>query len=121
MVDVLLLCTQAAACSYVIHYAVAAAGAILPRRDPVDRRLIEELKTRTGRIIDHPSDVGGWPQLRSATPPEDADRDGMPDQWESKHQLDPRKAADCRADADGDGFPATTFRFSGYSHNSVTR
>ena len=55
------------------------AGASLPRRDAVDRRLVSEVVPRKGRTIDHPDDVGGWPRLRSAQPPQDADRDGMPD------------------------------------------
>ena len=34
----------------------------------------------------------------------DADNDGLPDEWEKKHGLNPGDAADAQADADGDGF-----------------
>lgn len=38
------------------------AGASQPR-DTVDRRIVAEVKARSGRIIDRESDVGGWPDL----------------------------------------------------------
>ncbi|MDO9364289.1 MAG: pectate lyase [Sphingopyxis sp.] len=38
------------------------AGASLPR-DPVDRRVVADVASRGGRIIDRESDVGGWPDL----------------------------------------------------------
>ena len=34
----------------------------------------------------------------------DADADGLPDEWEKKHSLNPSDAADANADADSDGF-----------------
>jgi hypothetical protein len=40
------------------------AGATLPRRDAVDRRLVEEVRTGGGRIIDSQQEVGGWPEYR---------------------------------------------------------
>jgi hypothetical protein len=40
---------------------LAGAGATRPRRDAVDRRLVREVETRTGKIIDSQKDVGGWP------------------------------------------------------------
>ena len=39
---------------------LAGAGATLPRRDAVDARIVREVETRTGRIIDSQKDVGGW-------------------------------------------------------------
>jgi len=79
-------------------------GATRPQRDAADNRLIQEVKTNTGRIIDHPSDVGGWPKLATGSPPPDADGDGMPDAWETSHGLNPRDAADASADRDRDGY-----------------
>lgn len=38
------------------------AGASLPR-DAVDRRIVADVKKRSGRIIDNQNDVGGWPDL----------------------------------------------------------
>jgi hypothetical protein len=55
----------------------------------------------------------GAPDRRRSTPfppPEpgaplpDADGDGMPDEWETKHKLQPADAADCWADPDRDGY-----------------
>jgi pectate lyase len=84
--------------------ALAQAGASLPKRDAVDRRLIEEVKARKGQFVDHPSDVGGWPELRSAAAPKDEDEDGMPDEWEVKHGLNASAGWDHRGDEDGDGY-----------------
>lgn len=67
-------------------------GALLPSRDPVDQRLVREVESRTGKIIDSPQDAGGYPDYLSGQPLEDSDADGMPDQWEVLHQLDKSKA-----------------------------
>lgn len=80
------------------------AGAILPRRDTVDARVIHEVETGTSTfggaygdglgIIDSQEDVGGWPELLSAAPPQDSDGDGIPDSWETENGLDPDNADD---------------------------
>ena len=91
------------------------AGASLPKRDPVDARIVEEVRTGTAKfgetyggggkgIIDSQTAVGGWPQLKSEAAPPDADGDGMPDAWERGHGLDPRDVADGSKDQDGDGY-----------------
>ena len=41
---------------------LAGAGASQPR-DAVDRRVVADVRARSGRIIDRESDVGGWPDL----------------------------------------------------------
>ncbi|WP_025864898.1 hypothetical protein [Prolixibacter bellariivorans] len=69
-------------------------GAILPKRDLVDRRIVNDVRNRTGKIIKSQNDVGGWPKLLSATAPVDTDQDGMPDKWELKHGLNPNNTAD---------------------------
>ena len=79
-------------------------GATLPRRDAADARLIREVHDRTGRIISHPREVGGWPELASEEPTPDTDADGMPDAWEIAHGFDPADGADGNADADQDGY-----------------
>ncbi len=90
---------------------LAYAGAVLPRRDQVDARIVKEVESGTasfgigGRgIIDSQEDVGGWPELLSGLAPPDTDHDGMPDEWELRHNLDPLDPKDGRLDADGDGY-----------------
>jgi hypothetical protein len=39
---------------------LAGAGATLPRRDAIDTRIVRDVETRGGRIIDSQKDVGGW-------------------------------------------------------------
>lgn len=90
------------------------AGAIYPKRDRVDSRIIEEVKggyaTYEGAtyksehsvtypsqkcgIIDSPSDVGGWPELKSTPAPVDSDHDGIPDAWEIANELDTNNPED---------------------------
>lgn len=94
------------------------AGAILPKRDTVDKRIIETVRTGKvtyskdakpfhGRfiknrlpddsykqgIIRHPSQVGGYPEYKG-TPYKDSDNDGIPDDYETKNGLDPHNASD---------------------------
>jgi hypothetical protein len=84
------------------------AGATLPKRDPVDKRIIKIV--RTGKptykngIIDTPSDVGSWPQYKSETAPVDSDHDGMPDRWEKQFGLNQNDPSDGAKDADNDGY-----------------
>ena len=86
------------------------AGATLPRRDPVDARVAEMV--RTGKptsgdgIIKTPEEVGGYPTyaFEPEDVPADADADGMPDEWEQKHGLAANDASDGSADADNDGY-----------------
>lgn len=83
---------------------LAQGGASLPRRDAVDLRIIEDVKSGKGRIIDSQKEVGGWPDLKSAPAPRDTDGDGMPDEWEKRHNLNPNDEADGTGDADADGY-----------------
>ena len=99
-------------------YVLSNAGATLPVRDPVDKRIVEEV--RTGKItydanaqpytahfvkrrlpadsykdgiISDISQVGGYPQY-AGKPYTDTDDDGMPDAYEIKHKLNPKDAGD---------------------------
>lgn len=74
------------------------------RRDDADFRLVEGVRTRTGRLIDSQSEVGGWPLLSSGLPEADTDGDGMPDAWEQLHSLDPEDPTDGNHDQNADGF-----------------
>ncbi|MFG6685129.1 polysaccharide lyase [Mariniflexile sp. HNIBRBA6329] len=89
---------------------LAKAGATLPKRDAVDKRVTEMVRTgkpmtETG-IIKDISEVGGYPELTyvPTSVPVDTDGDGMPDEWETKHKLNPKNAADGALDTDGDGY-----------------
>ena len=104
------------------------AGASLPKRDPVDTRVIEQVRTGKivtpknvklpttqfqhrrlpidsykGGIITDISQVGGYPDYKGK-PYKDSDTDGMPDDWESKNGLNPNDASDAIADKNNDGY-----------------
>ncbi|USN87532.1 MAG: hypothetical protein H6779_03920 [Candidatus Nomurabacteria bacterium] len=83
---------------------LAGAGATLPRRDSVDQRAVNYAQNGGGRLIDDPSEVGGWPVLRGGTPYPDADKDGMDDTWEIQNGFDPNDGTDGNGDRDGDGY-----------------
>ena len=91
------------------EYVLANAGAIQPKRDAVDERVVAmvssgEVDYKEGQgIITDIEQVGGYPEYRGA-PYQDADSDGMPDQWETAHGLNPRDAADAAGDANEDGY-----------------
>lgn len=74
------------------------AGAVLPKRDTVDARVVFEVRNglthHTNGIIDSQDEVGGWPQLNSTSSPVDSDNDGMPDDWEKENNLNPFDASD---------------------------
>ena len=87
-------------------------GAILPKRDGVDERVINETKTGTATgkgvfgkvgIIDSPLVVGGWSTYKTIAAPIDTDEDGMPDEWETKNGLNVNDAND-RNKIGADGF-----------------
>jgi len=101
-VDHTKLKTQGATDAY--HDVLKYAGASL-HRDAVDKRITEEARTgielygetfHGGRkgIIDSPEEVGGWPVLKSDTPPTDADNDGMADDWEISEGLSRENQSD---------------------------
>lgn len=71
---------------------LAKAGCSLVR-DALDARIVNDVRTGKGGLIDKPSDAGGWPEL-SGSPAVDTDRDGIPDDWEEAHGLNPRSFAD---------------------------
>lgn len=82
------------------------------RRDAIDRRLIEELRSlgKKGATIPHTDDrgealVGGIQEVVGGPAPTDTDRDGMPDAWETSRGLDPKDPTD-----------GARIAKSGYSH-----
>lgn len=75
-------------------------------RDTQDRRVLDEVKNgtavyygscgagKTMGIIDKPSDVGGYPELKTYNEITDADHDGMDDAWETANGFDPTNPDD---------------------------
>ncbi len=89
---------------------LAKAGATLPKRDAVDVRVTEMVRTgkpmtETG-ILKDIAEVGGYPDLTfdPKKVEKDSDGDGMPDAWEKKHKLNPKNDKDGAMDTDGDGY-----------------
>ncbi len=100
-------------------YVLENVGCNIPKRDAVDARIIEQVKTgkinykdglensNGSNMLKHrlPDDsykkgiitdinqVGGYPEYKG-TPYVDSDKDGMPDDYEIKHGLNPHSAAD---------------------------
>lgn len=83
---------------------LADAGAVFPVRDAVDKRVVDSVTKKTGGIINHIDEVGGYPMMKSGIPPVDSDHDGMPDKWELAVGLNPYDANDAHGDRDGDGY-----------------
>lgn len=83
---------------------LAHAGASLVR-DAVDLRIVRDVTAGTGGIVNSQKQVGGWPELAPGTAWRDGDGDGLPDDWERAHKLDPADPADAARPAGG-----------GYSH-----
>ncbi|HZI33448.1 MAG TPA: thrombospondin type 3 repeat-containing protein, partial [Candidatus Binatia bacterium] len=59
-------------------------------------------QVKQGYVTD-PSEVGGWPEYKG-TPYQDSDGDGMPDDWEKAHGLNPNDPSDATKDSNGDGY-----------------
>lgn len=91
------------------EHVLANAGATLPRRDAVDERIVRMVRTgevtyEEGKgIITDIAQVGGYPEYRGE-PHADADGDGMPDAWETRHGLNPHDASDATGDLNDDGY-----------------
>jgi pectate lyase len=71
------------------------AGASL-NRDSTDIRLIDDVKSfgTKGYIIKSEAEVGGQKAIKSGKPLIDSDGDGMPDEWEINHKLNPNNPDD---------------------------
>ena len=79
-------------------------GAVLPKRDTLDERIISDVKKRTGKFIDvqggyphgtaYELTINAWPSLKSLPAPADSDKDGMPNDWEKRNGLNTNDAGD---------------------------
>jgi len=74
------------------------------RRDSIDARIVNDVENDTGKIIDDPSQVGGWIVPVAGVPCADSDHDGMSNSWEQKYGFNPADPSDGPKDADGDGY-----------------
>ena len=105
---------------------LANAGATQPKRDAVDLRIIEMVRTGTvtfekGQgIITDIEQVGGYPEYQGQ-PYADGDNDGMPDQWELKVRLNPQDADDASQDANDDGYTNIEEFLNGTDPNAPPR
>lgn len=74
------------------------AGAVYPKRDALDARIINEVKTGTGRFANTDKEVGGLPYLESEKRADDfdKDKDGIADEWELANGLDPTNPEDSK-------------------------
>ena len=105
------------------------AGATIPKRDIVDQRIVEEVKTGKAYykegldpesfyqfkyrrlpkdsyekgIITDIKQMGGYPEYKGKSY-KDSDNDGMPDAWEKANGLDPKDPSDANKDCTGDGY-----------------
>ena len=96
------------------------AGATLPARDAIDRRIVNDVRNRTGAVINFETDIsepGRWQTYYSLPAPPDSDGDGIPDYWEDQFGLDKHSAGDAMIDSDGDGY----VNIEEYSNNTDPR
>lgn len=123
-------------------YVLNNVGATLPKRDAVDIRVIETVRTgeikyedglenTIGKefikrrlpddsykkgIITNVDQVGGYPDYRGKSY-KDSDGDGIPNKWEKKHGLNPKDASDANEDTSGDGYTNIEKYFNGIDPN----
>lgn len=70
------------------------------KRDLPDSRISQSVETfvsgasTTNGLITSPSEVGGYPKYNSDVPKLDSDGDGLPDEYEFQHNLNPYDAGD---------------------------
>ena len=69
-------------------------GKFIPNRDAVDTRIINEYKTKTGKIISETEVLALYPDMQNGIPYTDEDHDGMADVWEVANGLDPTNPND---------------------------
>lgn len=110
---------------------LADVGANFPRQDAVDLHILKDVRDGTAEFIgtrgptygdrpgpnypgiidaqtDDKSALGStnfpWPEYHTYNVPVDSDHDGMPDNWETAHGLNPHDPSDANGDCNGDGY-----------------
>lgn len=105
------------------------AGANLPIRDAVDKRVVSETATGTASsvgitsgkrgIIDLPAEVGGWPVYHSGPALTDTDGDGIPNHWEQANGLNANDATDGNT-INGQGYTMLEVYLNGISISAAS-
>lgn len=101
---------------------LANAGATLPKRDPVDTRVVEMVRTgevtyKDGDgIITDISQVGGYPEYKG-TPHVMTMNDGIADDWKTRFDMDLNDPDLHRRDLDGDGYTTLEEYLNGTNPN----
>lgn len=93
-------------------------GAMGPKRDVIDSRVIRDFHNGTGTIrsnVVYPDDYAVYPDIQA---PEDNDRDGMADSWEESQGLNSSQN-DSAEDKDNDGYTNIEEYFHFLSAESV--
>ena len=85
-------------------------------RDQTELRIVNEVRNKQAQykgttlnkagFIDSPDDAEGWPTYAAATPVVDNDHDGMADDWEVAHGLNPADPEDGKHVASAEGYTA---------------
>ena len=105
-----------------LNWVIRQAGASL-HRDEVDQRLIQELASygKLGEIIARETDppMNGVGTVRGGPIKPDTDQDGMPDEWELAHGLDPKDPSD-RNQSGADGYTQLEIYLNSLVASSVT-
>ncbi len=83
-------------------------------RDIVSRNTIRDVKTATGKWGRHLPKEGLMHGLKPAKAPGDSDNDGLPDEWEKAHGLNPNDATDANETVPAGASRAD--RHKGYTH-----
>ncbi len=65
-------------------------------RDALDTRIVNDVRSGTGKLINSPDEAGGYPALNPGTALADTDRDGMPDAWEDGNGLNKSASSDAK-------------------------
>lgn len=84
-------------------WVLANAGASPGARDTVDARIINEMLTGGGKLVNTPAEAGGLGANPPVAAAVDTDKDGMPDWFEERYGLNPL-VKDNNGDQDADGY-----------------
>ncbi len=92
-------------------------GAWIARRDTLDRRIIQDIRSNTGNLV---TAAGTWPNYTQGQVCPDTDSDGMPDTYESKTTGLNANVADNNGDIDNDGYTNLEEFLNGNTLGNIT-